>query len=162
GGAAPYTYTLAGGSLPPGMTLDPGGSIQGTATQLGTFTFTVQVADAAQSAGQKQLSLIVVLPLQISTGSLPASGAGASYSQTLGASGGPPPYTWAVESGSLPAGLALDGATGAISGTPTAAGSSTFGILLTDKGSQQVHKSLTISVTSPVSITTGNLSGLAG
>ena len=47
GGTAPYTWTLAGGSLPPGLVLSPSGTITGTPTVSGTFTFTIKVTDSA-------------------------------------------------------------------------------------------------------------------
>jgi large repetitive protein len=57
---------------------------------------------------------------------------GTAYSETLTGSGGTPGYTFAVVSGSLPAGLTLDTATGIISGTPTTAATSTFSAQCTD------------------------------
>jgi len=56
---------------------------------------------------------------------------GVGYTYKLNATGGTPPYTWALTSGSLPPGLRL-ASTGTISGTPTAAGSWTFGIIVRD------------------------------
>lgn len=50
GGTAPYTWTLAGGALPPGLNLNADGSITGTATTLGKYSFTVRVQDAAAGA----------------------------------------------------------------------------------------------------------------
>lgn len=47
---------------------------------------------------------------------------GVAYLSALVASGGTPPYTFAITGGSLPPGLALDRPSGAISGTPTAGG----------------------------------------
>jgi hypothetical protein len=130
-------------------------------TQIGTYQFTVQVTDATQSQAQMQLSLNVVQPLQFSTVSLPGAAPGNSYSQTLSARGGTPPYIFTVNLGALPPGLSLDPNSGAISGTPTTAGSYTFGILLTDRGAQLVQQGLTIVVTR-ISITTGNLRGVLG
>jgi hypothetical protein len=62
GGTAPVTWTLVSGSLPDGLTLVPGGTISGTPTGSGTFTFTIQVADSTpvnpQTASQTfQLSV---------------------------------------------------------------------------------------------------------
>ena len=47
GGTPPYTWSLAGGALPAGLTLNSSGTITGTPTAAGSFSFTAQVADAA-------------------------------------------------------------------------------------------------------------------
>ncbi len=57
---------------------------------------------------------------------------GTAYSSALAASGGVAPYTFSVISGSLPPGLTLNPATGAITGTPTTAGSFSFTAKVTD------------------------------
>src|SRR5438309_9787272 len=47
GGKTPYTWSMAGGALPPGLSLDPvTGILSGTPLQVGSFSYTVQVADA--------------------------------------------------------------------------------------------------------------------
>lgn len=68
--------------------------------------------------------------LTVTTDSLEDGKVGTAYSQTLVASGGTGGKTWAVETGNLPAGLAI--AAGKITGTPTAAGSRTFTVKVTD------------------------------
>ena len=70
-------------------------------------------------------------PIQLTTSSLPGATVSSAYSATLTASGGTAPYTWSIASGTLPNGLALSSA-GVISGTPTAAGSSSFTIQAKD------------------------------
>ena len=55
-----------------------------------------------------------------------------AYSSAITASGGTAPYTFALNSGSLPGGLSLNPTTGAITGTPTTAGAFTFTVKVTD------------------------------
>ena len=57
---------------------------------------------------------------------------GTAYSETISAQGGVSPYSFAVTTGGLPAGLALNSSTGVISGTPTAAATYNFTIEVTD------------------------------
>jgi phosphatidylinositol-3-phosphatase len=64
--------------------------------------------------------------LTITTTSLPGGTVQSPYSVTLRAVGGQTPYTWALISGQLPAGLVLSGTAGTISGTPTSAQNSSF------------------------------------
>ncbi len=73
--------------------------------------------------------------ITLSPASLPAATYGTSYSVTIAASGGTTPYTYSVSTGSLPAGLTLNGGTGAISGVPTVTGSFSFTIEATDSNS---------------------------
>jgi large repetitive protein len=69
--------------------------------------------------------------LSLSPTTLSAATVAAAYNQTITASGGTSPYTYAVTAGALPAGMTLSSA-GALSGTPTAGGSFTFTITATD------------------------------
>jgi hypothetical protein len=60
GGSAPYAWSHTGGSsLPPGLSLAPTGVIAGTATTLGTWTFTVTVTDADDEQAVAGYSLTV-------------------------------------------------------------------------------------------------------
>jgi len=98
--------------------------------------------------------------LVIVTEELPAATVGTTYSHTLRAIGGAPPYTWAVASGSLPAGLGLNSSTGEISGSPTAVGTFDFQIQISDSAtpSQSGTRTLSLTVTPPPSI---NISSVA-
>lgn len=60
GGAGPYTFSLASGSLPPGVHLDDSGEIAGTPTATGTFNFSITATDSAHCAGTRAFSLAVV------------------------------------------------------------------------------------------------------
>src|SRR6266404_3025379 len=84
---------------------------------------------------------VTTTPLAISTTSLPAGTAGQGYSAQLNGTGGTAPYTWSVASGALPAGLTLS-SSGAISGVPSVAGTSTFTVKLTDANQLTVQQSL--------------------
>ena len=93
-------------------------------------------------------------PLAITTTSLPNGSVGVTYSATLTASGGTPPYTWSISSGSLPAGLTLN-PTGGIAGTPTVPGTSTFTVQAKDAATlaATASQSLSISIAVPVTNT---------
>jgi hypothetical protein len=88
--------------------------------------------------------------LKIVTSALPNAAVGLSYLQALVAAGGTPPYTWALVSGSLPAGLTLS-TSGVVSGTPTAAASPAFTVRVTDSASNTATANVTIAI-SPVSL----------
>lgn len=137
GGVAPYGWSVSSGSLPAGLTLDAStGVISGTPTGGGPVSFTAQVTDGASpTADSATASLsITVEGLHITTTSLPAEAIGNSYSETLAATGGNPPYTWKIVAGSgaLPKGMKLTG-TGVIKGRPKAMGTFTFTVEVLDK-----------------------------
>ena len=101
-------WSIAGGALPPGLSLDPSGAITGTPTAAGSSNFTVQVKDAVNTIATKPLSIAISAPaLTITTATLPAGVTGVAYSQTLAATGGAGGNQWSVTTGALPAGLSL-------------------------------------------------------
>ncbi|HTO90999.1 MAG TPA: putative Ig domain-containing protein, partial [Candidatus Sulfotelmatobacter sp.] len=87
-------------------------------------TVTLLAGDAQGHIGNRS-GLTVLAPLEIETASLPNAVAGQPYSQSASAAGGLPPYSWTLDSGTLPSGMSLSAA-GLIAGTSTAAGSSGF------------------------------------
>ena len=136
GGTPAYTYVLAGGALPAGLSL-AAATISGTPTTAGPYAFTIRATDSAALtveraySGQVLTSAIAILPDSI-TGLL----VGKPYTQTHTASGGTAPYTWAVIGGALPAGLSLAAGTGIVSGTPTTQGAFSFTLRATDNVSK--------------------------
>jgi hypothetical protein len=156
GGSPPYAWSLSSGAFPGGLTLSANGAISGTPLSSGPFSVTVQVTDSAGIKTTNTLALqIQPGPVQITTASLPPYTAGASYTQTLTATGGSPPFTWSLGSGSLPPGLALD--RGTIRGTATTAGSYTFSVRVTDRAGASATRAYAITINGVVSIETNSL-----
>jgi hypothetical protein len=154
GGTTPYSWSITSGALPAGVTLAAAtGTISGTPTVSGSFSFTAKVTDSTSPTAQtatKAFTLTIAAapnPVQITTTSLPSAQVNTSYSTTLAASNGTTPYSWSITSGSLPAGLTLATATGAISGTPTTAGTSSFTVKVIDSGSPATSASANLSIT---------------
>ena len=59
GGITPYSWSLASGTLPGGLSLATNGLISGTPNATGTFDFTVQVADSTSVTTNKAFSITV-------------------------------------------------------------------------------------------------------
>jgi hypothetical protein len=85
--------------------------------------------------------------MRISTASLSAGTVGTPYGDTLVATGGTPDYTWSISSGALPPGLVLKMTSGQISGTPSQAGTYSFGVQVTDCSSPAQTSAATLSLT---------------
>ena len=127
-----YTYAVTANSLPPGLTLDTStGAVTGTPTTGGAYDFTVTATGWGSCSGSLPCRIVVCAPINISPANLPNAPAFLSYSQTLTADGGTPPYTFAVTAGSLPSGLTLSPA-GLLSGMPSAGGTFNFTVTATD------------------------------
>src|SRR5262249_8233558 len=136
GGRPPVTWVLNNGTLPPGLTLDANtGIISGRPTTVVSSTFFVRVIDSeTTTAISPAINLNIALgPLGvIDTGTLTGGATGVNYSYQLRGTGGTGPYTWALNNGVLPPGLAINPTSGAITGTPTVAGSYAFVVKITD------------------------------
>lgn len=139
GGVPPLAWTISSGSLPAGLALAASTSdtvnITGKATAAGNSTFTVTVTDATGASSTSGPLNIVVSTLAFTTTSpLPPGSVTVVYPNVqFAATGGTSPYTFNLASGSsLPPGLTLVG--GLLGGTPTTAGTFTFGVTVTDSG----------------------------
>ena len=151
GGTPPYTWSVAAGSLPEGLTLEaPTGALAGTPTRSGDFTFTASVTDANGITAQRQFIVSVRDGMTFVTpGSVPSATAGLPYSFTLQASGGSTPYSWTIWQGSLPDGLSLNASSGIISGTPSATGTFNFTVQVGDASNLTAVRVHTIAVGVP-------------
>jgi len=147
GGTTPYTWSINTGSPPPGLNLSAGGVISGTPTEAGTYIFEVQVRDSSnpveRAMGQFSLTVNAASGgggLTFTSTTLPAGAVTVPYGADIPVSGGTPPYTVALTTGSsLPSGFSMDAAaTGnAAAGhvynlAPKTAGTYTFGVEVTD------------------------------
>ncbi|HJQ70970.1 MAG TPA: putative Ig domain-containing protein [Blastocatellia bacterium] len=154
GGKPPYSWIVVTGALPAGLGLNQNtGAILGAPTSTGNFTFTVDVTDDDLRSARKALSISVVpVPLSLVPAPAMQTMKGSAFSYQLNATGGSPAYTWSVTGGGLPAGLALNSATGAIGGTPTAAGAFAVTVTVRDQDSQTASTTLQIKVTDPETV----------
>ena len=164
GGLLPLSWALTAGALPTGLSLSSSSTntvqITGKPTVAGGFTFTITVTDAAGFSSSEQFTVVVSSLVITTTSPLPPAMVNTAYTVTFAATGGVTPLNWTVASGStLPPGLTLVSATGVLSGTPTQAGTFTFGITVTDSanpaGSATVNFTLVVSGAQ-------NLPGLSG
>ncbi|WP_350339209.1 Ig domain-containing protein [Geomonas sp. Red32] len=115
----------------------------------------VTINDTSPTADMFNLSLVEIRPLAtaapalaITTGALPGGSVGTPYSQAINAAGGKPPYSWSISAGTLPPGLAIDAGSGTVSGTPTAAGTSSFTVRVVDASQASATQSYSLTVAS--------------
>ena len=131
GGTPPYRYAPVGG-FPFGIGLDAGtGMLLGSPRRAGAVTLAIRVLDANGAALDTSLSLEVLERLRLAVGKLPTPRVGRRYRAALQATGGTG-VVWRISSGTLPAGLTLNTATGTITGTPRRAGVVRFGVSARD------------------------------
>jgi len=138
------TFTVSSGSLPAGLTLDPAtGAITGTPTTAGDFAFSV-TASGTEGSVTKDYTVTILaapgVPPTWTANTLPSPVKGQAYSSSVTATAlGNAPGTGAIsyqiqgEASTLPDGLTLDPATGAVTGTPTAGGPYDFTIAATNE-----------------------------
>lgn len=137
------------------------GASHGTATASGTSitytpnagysgsdSFTYTATNSAGTSSAATVSITVSQPTLVLnlSGALTNGTVGAAYGETISASAGGSPYTYAVTAGTLPTGLSLDGSTGALSGTPTTDGSYSFTITATDAYGAEGSANYTLTV----------------
>ena len=147
--------------LPTGMSINPAsGAISGTPSATGTFEVIQKVTDVNNLFDVETINVTVVAkPVITTTVPLPklvlnAVATPITQTKTAGSAAIPATGAWSIASGSLPAGLTLNPDTGAISGTPTVAGSFPITVKLTDADGEFATKEETVEVIAPPVITT--------
>ena len=150
GGTPPYRWSIKSGALAAGLSLSAEGIISGipTATSTAPVTFELQDSSSPVLTQSATLPMTVNAALAVTTTSLASAQVGVAYTATLKATGGTPPLTWSLATGSLPAGLTLTASSGVIAGTPTTpvtADALTFTVADSNVPSQ--HKSVALSLT---------------
>ena len=148
GGSGGYSYAVGSGTLPAGLSLNSStGVLSGTPTTAASSSFTITATDSSGATGSCAYSVTINVTITLSPTSLPAGTVGTAYNQTITASGGGSPYTYATTSGTLPTGLTLSSG-GVLSGTPSAAGTYSFTITATDRASYAGNRSYSVTINS--------------
>jgi len=126
------SWSLVSGSLPPGVSLSPTGTLAGTPTVEGSFQFAVRAQNGSPS-DTETYTLAVRQPVSVkSPFAFARAEVGIRFAATATATGGTGAYTWTLASGALPAGLALNATSGAVAGSPQSAGNFAFALAATD------------------------------
>jgi hypothetical protein len=153
-------WSLQSGGLPPGITLSAAGVLSGTPTSQGSYEFVVKAQNGNPQATEK-FTLTSRQPVSVKSPLGPAlppsSEVGIRFGKTFTATGGSGTYTWALASGALPAGVALDPAKGTIAGTPQAAGHFGFVLAATDSEGRVANANAALVVASRLGIRTSSL-----
>jgi hypothetical protein len=158
-------WSVVGGAAPPGLSMSSSGTLSGTPTQAGAFVFDIQMAlpdtpncNGTKDTTQRRMTLTInpeIPRLVLGPESTAPATTGAPYSLQMTTSI-PDAKTFAITGGALPPGLAIDGATGLVAGTPTTSGTYAFTVyskVTSDPRSDT--KSLQIVVRAPLTITVG-------
>jgi uncharacterized protein (TIGR03437 family) len=148
GGNPPYSFSFTG--LPRGLTGNTSGVITGLITARASYPVTVTATEGSGVSVSAPLTLVFAGPTPITvpaTTLTPASLLN-SYSQSLIANGGAPPYTGSLSSGSLPQGMSLRSG-GSVAGIPNQAGTFTFAVRATDYTGASAVGAVTLTVNPP-------------
>jgi len=151
------SWTLQSGALPPGITLSTSGVLSGTPTSEGSYQFVLKAQNGSPS-DTETYTLAARQPVSVKSplGSVqrPSSEVGIRFGKTFTATGGSGTYTWALVSGALPLGIALDATRGTITGTPQTAGNFVFALTATDSEGRVANASAALTVAPRLAIRT--------
>lgn len=154
GGVPPYTWSVASGTLPPGVQLDPAGTpatqLSGQPTQAGSYVAEILVQDVDGRRAMRTFTIDIAgpaTPPTISTVSLPTTTECQGYYAELEVTGGLGPFSWSLVSGALPPGLSLQTMgtpNSSIAGYPAAVGSYSVTVQVQDSLGQIDTRTLSL------------------
>lgn len=157
GGESPYLWELISGSVPPGLNLHTGlfagqtAPITGTPAVGGSYPFTVRCTSTDGSFFERTCTIRVLAFTQGAI--LPGAVTDTAYSEQLVAIGGEAPFSFALESGSLPTGFSMDAA-GLITGSAKFSESASFSVAVTDADGRECVIPEILQVTGCPNVTT--------
>ncbi len=145
GGTPGYIFSVTSGALPNGLALSSEGTLFGTPTQSGNFTFVVTVGDASGCSRQREYTLKVNCGvISIGPVDLPSGTVNSPYPTTsFSVGGGNGLYTFVLQ-GNLPSGLTFSA--GTLSGTPTQDGQFPVDVTATNESDCTATRSYTIQI----------------
>jgi hypothetical protein len=121
GGSGEYTWAIAQGTLPPGVTM-ANGNFLGRPTEAGIYRVTISAADTEGRTATFPAVVTVAERLAVATQRMKPGKVGRTYRAKLVATGGVLPKKWKKAGGKLPKGLRLDRKLGVVKGKPMKAG----------------------------------------
>jgi SdrD B-like domain/Putative Ig domain len=158
GVGGPYTFSATG--LPAGLTMSSTGTISGTPTVTGTFSYTVTVQDSAGNTGTVNCSVTVNPPPAANCVTIIAvQGTPITPVTMVGSGGVGGPYTFSATG--LPAGLTMS-TTGTISGTPTVTGTFSYTVTVKDSAGNTGTVNCSVTVNPPVTATCVSITAIQG
>jgi len=164
GGVPPYVWQVASNLPPSGVDFDDdAGILSGVPDTVETATFQIAVFDSGADSAMAEFTMVVqpaADTLFFETAGLPYALQDAVYTEEIQVQGGSAPYTWAVVTGALPAGITLSTNTGVVAGMPGAAGNAAFDVAVLDSGGEAMtgmFSIMVLNVTNEPTILPGSL-----
>jgi hypothetical protein len=150
GGSGSFNWTLASGTLPAGLQLNPDGTITGTPTTPGSSPVAIKVSDTEGRSTTLNATFVVASQLAVTPAKLKSAIANRAYRQRLERIGGVAPLEWKLVRGKLPKGVTLAKRLGLLLGKPTKAGNYRFAVEAVDALGVKSSANFTLAVKSSV------------